>query len=305
MKFFTSLGERFREGLSRTRETLQDGFDRVFKGQELDAGTLESLEEVLLEADLGVETTEEFLEAVRDQARRGRLTDGDVRHALVAHLQDVLKGAAAPLALEARPAVLLILGVNGCGKTTTCGKLAWQLHRSGQQVLLAAADTFRAAAIDQLERWGDRVGVPVVKQGPGADPSAVAFDAVRAAQARGVDALIVDTAGRLHTKTNLMAELAKVKRVIGRQLAGAPHETLLVIDATTGQNGIAQARLFHEALTLTGVILTKLDGTAKGGIVVRIFRELGLPIKLVGTGERPDDLAPFEPNAFVAAVAGA
>jgi fused signal recognition particle receptor len=304
VKLFSAVTDRFRDTLAKTREAVQDGFDRVFKGQELEPATLEELEAILLQADLGLETTESFLEAVRDQARRGRLTEGDVRQSLAAHLRDALKAAAAPLALEARPAVLLVLGVNGSGKTTTCGKLAAQLHAAGHQVMLVAGDTFRAAAIEQLERWGARVGVPVVKQGPGADPSAVAFDAVKTAQARGADTLIVDTAGRLHTKTNLMAELQKMKRVIGRQLPGAPHETLLVLDATTGQNGIAQARLFHEALTLTGLVLTKLDGTAKGGIVVRIARELGLPIKLVGTGERPDDLAAFDPEAFVTALVG-
>ncbi len=304
MKLFSGLGEGFRQTLAKTREAVQGGLDRVLKGEELQPATLEELEEILLQADLGVETTESFIEAVRDQARRGRLTEGDVRRTLAAHIMQALDGATAPLALEARPSVLLVLGVNGSGKTTTCGKLAAQLQGQGSRVLLAAADTFRAAAIEQLERWGERVGVAVVKQGPGADPSAVAFDAVKAAQARAADVLIVDTAGRLHTKTNLMQELAKVKRVIARQLPGAPHETLLVLDATTGQNGITQARLFHEALTLTGVVLTKLDGTAKGGIVVRIARELKLPIKLVGTGERAGDLAPFDPEAFVAALVG-
>ncbi len=304
MKLFSALTDRFRETFAKTREAVQEGFDRVLTGQELDAATLEELEAILLQADLGLETSERFVEAVRDQARRGRLTDGDVRQTLATHLREALKGAAAPLALDARPAVLVVLGVNGSGKTTTCGKLAWQLHAAGHRVLLAAADTFRAAAIEQLERWGQRVGVEVVKQAPRADPSAVAFDAVKAAQARQVDVLVVDTAGRLHTKANLMAELQKVKRVIGRQLPGAPHETLLVLDATTGQNGLAQARLFHEALTLTGLVLTKLDGTAKGGIVVRIARELGLPIKLVGTGERPEDLAAFDPEAFVGALVG-
>ncbi len=302
MKLFAGLGERFRQTFAKTREVVQEGLDRALKGQELGPATLEELEEVLIRADLGLETAEAFVEAVRDQARRGRLTGDDVRETLAVKLHEALKGAAAPLALEARPAVLLVLGVNGSGKTTTCGKLAGQLKAAGRQVLLAAADTFRAAAIEQLERWGERVGVDVVKQGPGADPSAVAFDAVKAAQARRADVLIVDTAGRLHTKSNLMSELGKVKRVIGRQLAGAPHETLLVLDATTGQNGIAQARLFHEALTLSGLVLTKLDGTAKGGIVVRIARELALPIKLVGTGERPEDLAPFDPDAFVTAL---
>jgi fused signal recognition particle receptor len=304
VKLFAGLGERLQQTLAKTREAVQQGLDRVLKGQELQPATLEELEEVLLQADLGVETTEGFIEAVRDQARRGRLTDGDVRRTLAAHIREALAGASAPLALEARPSVLLVLGVNGSGKTTTCGKLAAQLQGQGSRVLLAAADTFRAAAIEQLERWGERAGVAVVKQGPGADPSAVAFDAVKAAQARAADVLIVDTAGRLHTKANLMQELGKVKRVIARQLPGAPHETLLVLDATTGQNGITQARLFHDALTLTGLVLTKLDGTAKGGIVVRIARELKLPIKLVGTGERTQDLAPFDPEAFVAALVG-
>jgi fused signal recognition particle receptor len=304
VKLFSGLADRFRQTLEKTREAVQEGLDRVLKGRELGPLTLDELEAVLLQADLGIETTEAVTEAIRDQARRGRLGGADVRQELAAHLREALKGAAAPLALEARPSVLLVLGVNGSGKTTTCGKLAARLQADNRRVLLAAGDTFRAAAIEQLERWGERVGVPVVKQGPGADPSAVAFDAVKAAQARDADVLIVDTAGRLHTKTNLMQELSKVKRIIGRQLPGAPHETLLVLDATTGQNGIAQARLFHEALTLTGLVLTKLDGTARGGIVVRITRELGLPIKLVGTGERPEDLAPFDPDAFVTALVG-
>jgi fused signal recognition particle receptor len=304
VKLFSGLADRFRQTFAKTRDAVQEGVDRVLKGRELGALTLDELESVLLQADLGIETAEAVVEAIRDQARRGRLAGADVRQALAAHLREGLKGAAAPLALESHPAVLLVLGVNGSGKTTTCGKLAARLQGDGRRVLLAAADTFRAAAIEQLERWGERVGVPVVKQGPGADPSAVAFDAVKAAQARDADVLIVDTAGRLHTKTNLMQELGKVKRVIARQLPGAPHETLLVLDATTGQNGINQARLFHEALTLTGLVLTKLDGTARGGIVVRITRELGLPIKLVGTGERPGDLAPFDPEAFVTALVG-
>jgi fused signal recognition particle receptor len=304
MRFLRSLGERVRDSLSKTREVLQDGLDRILKGEEIDPATLDDLEALLIQADLGVETSGSFVEAVRDQARRGKLGQGDVRRALAEHLADALKTAAVPLALDSRPSVLLVLGVNGSGKTTTCGKLAWQLRGAGYQVMLAAADTFRAAAIEQLERWGARAGAEVVKQGPGADPSAVAFDAVRAAQARRADVLIVDTAGRLHTKGNLMAELVKVKRVIGRQLPQAPHETLLVLDACTGQNGVAQARLFHEALGLTGVVLTKLDGTAKGGIMVRIVREVGVPIKLVGTGEKPDDLGPFEPDVFVSGLVG-
>jgi fused signal recognition particle receptor len=304
MALLQSIGERVRLSLARTRQVLQDGLERLLQGEEIDAATLDDLEALLLQADLGIETTEAFVEAVRVQARRGKLSHQDVREALADHLRDALKAAAAPLVLDEKPSVVLLLGVNGSGKTTTCGKLAWQLRQSGRRVVLAAADTFRAAAIEQLERWGERVGADVVKQGPGADPSAVAFDAVRSAQARHADVLIVDTAGRLHTKANLMAELAKVKRVVARQLPGAPHEVLLVVDATTGQNGITQARLFHEALSLSGVVLTKLDGTAKGGIVVRIVRELGVPIKLVGTGERPDDLGVFEADAFASALAG-
>jgi fused signal recognition particle receptor len=305
VKFLSGLRERLRDGLGKTRATFEEGFARIFHGQELEPGTVEDLEALLLQADLGLETAEGFVERVRAQARAGRLTDTDARRALADHLRETLAGAGAPLALDARPAVVLVVGVNGSGKTTTCGKLAWRLRQEGREVLLAAGDTFRAAAIEQLERWGGRADVPVVSQGSGADPSAVAFDAVKAAQARGSEILIVDTAGRLHTKTNLMAELAKVKRVIGRQCVGAPHEVLLVLDATTGQNGIAQARVFHEGLGLTGLVLTKLDGTAKGGIVIRIYRELGIPIKLVATGERPEDLAAFEPDAYVDALVGA
>ena len=305
MKFLSGLTERLRDGLGKTRAAFEDGFARIFQGQELQGDTVEDLEALLLQADLGLDTTEAFVERVREQARRGRLTSGDARGALAEHLREALAGAGAPLNLDARPAVVLVVGVNGSGKTTTCGKLAWRLRQEGHTVILGAGDTFRAAAIEQLERWGERIGVPVVSQGPGADPSAVAFDAVKAAQARGSEILIVDTAGRLHTKSNLMAELAKVKRVIGRQCAGAPHEVLLVLDATTGQNGITQARVFHEGLGLTGLVLTKLDGTAKGGIVIRIYRELGVPIKLVATGEKPDDLATFDPEAYVDALVGA
>jgi fused signal recognition particle receptor len=217
-------------------------------------------------------------------------------------LLDTLTPAAQPLSLDAHPSILLMLGVNGAGKTTTAAKLAASLKADGRDVLLAAADTFRAAAIEQLETWGGRIGVEVIRQGTGSDPAAVVFDAVKAALARRADALIVDTAGRLHTKTNLMDELAKLKRVMERQCPGAPHESLMVLDAPTGQNGFAQAQMFHETIGLTGVCLTKLDGTAKGGIVVRIVRELKLPIKLVGVGERIEDLKAFDPAAFVDAL---
>ncbi|HEU5319178.1 MAG TPA: signal recognition particle-docking protein FtsY, partial [Methylomirabilota bacterium] len=217
-------------------------------------------------------------------------------------LLDTLAPASASLDLDHRPSIVLVLGVNGSGKTTTCAKLAAAMKADGKQVLLAAADTFRAAAIEQLEAWGARIGVDVVRQAAGSDPAAVVFDAVKAAMARGADALIVDTAGRLHTKSNLVEELGKLKRVIERQVPGAPHESLMVLDAPTGQNGFAQARVFHGAVGLTGVALTKLDGTARGGIVVRIVRELKLPVKLIGVGERVEDLQPFDAARFVDAL---
>jgi fused signal recognition particle receptor len=217
-------------------------------------------------------------------------------------LLDILTPASQDLDLAHQPAVVVMLGVNGSGKTTTCAKIAASLKGEGQQVLLAAADTFRAAAIEQLVTWADRVGVEVIHQAAGSDPAAVVFDAVKAATARGMDALVIDTAGRLHTKSNLMDELAKLIRVVSRQLPGAPHEKLMVLDATTGQNGFAQARMFHEAIGLTGVCLTKLDGTAKGGIVVRIVRELKLPVKIIGVGEKVEDLQPFDAVRFVDAL---
>jgi fused signal recognition particle receptor len=237
---------------------------------------------------------------LRSEAKRtGALTSQDVRALLRRLLEEALAGSAASLELIAKPSVILMLGVNGAGKTTSTGKLAASLRRSGKSVLLAAADTFRAAAVEQLEEWGRRAEVDVIRQATGADPAAVVFDAVKAATARGVDVLLVDTAGRLHTKSNLMDELSKLRKVVSRQLPGAPHENLMVLEAPTGQNGIQQAKLFHEAVGLTGLVLTKLDGTAKGGIVVRIYRELGVPIKLVGVGEQIEDLQPFDPKIFV------
>ena len=302
MKFLSALTDRLRQSLERSRNFLSDGLSAVLSlGHPLDEGLLEALEELLISADLGADIAREFVGLVREEARHGRVsTPEDVRSALRRFLEETLTGAVSSLSLDQRPSVILVLGVNGSGKTTTCAKLAAALKGAGRSVVLAAADTFRAAAIDQLEAWAQRVGVEVIRQAPGSDPAAVVFDAVKAATARGVDALIVDTAGRLHTKSNLMEELAKLKRVVGRQLPGAPHESLMVLDATTGQNGLAQAKTFHAGVGLTGLILTKLDGTAKGGIVVRIHRELGLPVKLVGTGERLEDLQPFDPKAFVA-----
>jgi fused signal recognition particle receptor len=304
VSLFRSLGSRVREGLRRTRELMDDGLDALLAvGRPIDDALLDELEEMLIAADLGAAAAAEFVARVRDEAKRGRAVTGqDVRALLRGYLIETLATAAAPLELGARPSVVLMLGVNGAGKTTSTGKLAASLKAGGRTVMLAAADTFRAAAIEQLEEWGRRAGVDVIRQAAGADPSAVVFDAVKAAHARGVDALLVDTAGRLHTKTNLMDELAKLKKVLSRQLPGAPHESLMVLDAPTGQNGLQQAKMFHDAIGLTGLVLTKLDGTAKGGIVVRIHQELGVPIKLVGVGERIEDLQPFEPKAFVDAL---
>ena len=304
MSFFTSLADRVRNGLQRTRERLDDGLDALLAvGRPVDDALLDELEETLIAADLGAATAAEFVRRVREDVKRGRtVSSSDVRALLRRFLEETLADAAAPLSLESHPSVIFMLGVNGAGKTTSAGKLAAALKRQGKGVMLAAADTFRAAAIEQLEEWGRRAGVEVIRQAAGADPSAVVFDAVKAAHARSVDVLLVDTAGRLHTKSNLMDELVKLKKVVSRQLPGAPHECLMVIEAPTGQNGLAQARMFHEAVGLTGLVLTKLDGTAKGGIVVRIYQELGLPIKLVGMGETIEDLQPFEPKAFVSAL---
>lgn len=304
MKVLAALADRVKLSLERSRNRLSSRLNAVLRlARPLDELLFEELEELLVSADLGSLTAREFVLRLREDVRRGHLTaPEDVRSELKRFLEELLTTAVSPLALDQRPAVILVLGVNGSGKTTTCGKLAAALKGAGKSVALAAADTFRAAAIDQLLAWGERVGAEVIHQAPGSDPSAVVFDAVKAVTARGVDVLIVDTAGRLHTKSNLLEELAKVKRVVGRQLPGAPHESLMVLDATTGQNGMAQARTFHQEVGLTGLVLTKLDGTAKGGIVVPIHRELALPIKLVGTGERVDDLQPFDPKVFVSAL---
>ncbi len=291
---------RFREGLARTRETLSARLDGLL-GRELDPAYYDEVEEVLLQADLGVATTEAVIARLREQARAGVRTPDAARAALREILVAAL-GAPVPLVLEPRPAVILLLGVNGAGKTTTIGKLAHRLRGDGRKVLLAAADTFRAAAADQLEIWADRAGAELVRHREGADPAAVVYDAAQAARARHTDVLIVDTAGRLHTKVNLIEELKKMDRVVRRELPEAPVEALLVIDATTGQNGLAQAREFKAAVALTGVVLTKLDGTARGGIVVPITQELGVPVKLIGLGEGVDDLEPFDPGAFVDAL---
>jgi len=303
VSFLSGLANRVREGLRRTREFMDDGLDAILAvGRPVDDQLLDELEDALIASDLGAETAAAFVARVRDEAKGRSVSSQDVRALLRRFLEETLEGAAAPLALDARPTVVLVLGVNGAGKTTSVGKLAALLRASGKSVLLAAADTFRAAAIEQLEEWGRRAGADVIRQAPGADPAAVVFDAVKAAHARAADVLLVDTAGRLHTKSNLMDELMKLKRVVARQMPGAPQECLMVLDAPTGQNGLQQARLFHDAVGLTGLVLTKLDGTAKGGIAVRIYQELRLPIKFVGVGERIEDLQPFDPKAFVEAL---
>jgi fused signal recognition particle receptor len=301
MGFLGDLSDRLRQGLDRSRQAMSRGLDGLLAvGRPVDEVMLEELEELLVSSDLGAGEAADFVSRVRAEAKRtGALSGQDVRALLRRFLEETLVGAAAPLNLDGAPSVILMLGVNGAGKTTSTGKLAAALRASGKSVLLAAADTFRAAAVEQLEEWGRRAGAEVIRQGTGADPAAVVFDAMKAATARGVDVLLVDTAGRLHTKSNLMDELVKLKKVVSRQASGAPHECLMVLEAATGQNAVTQAKLFHEAIGLTGLVLTKLDGTAKGGIVVRIYRELGVPIKLIGVGEQVDDLQPFDPKTFV------
>lgn len=300
-----SLLERLKSGIQKTRAGLVARLEEALAGRkEIDAAVLEELEATLLAADIGVRTTTEILERVRQQVDRRLLADAsELRQLIREHLIEVLRATERPLTrVSEPPAVILVVGVNGTGKTTTIGKLAHLFRSEGRSVLLCAADTFRAAAIEQLEIWGRRVGCEVIRQKPGADPSAVLFDAIQAARARGVDYLIADTAGRLHTKSNLMAELEKMRRTAARLVAGAPHETLLVMDATTGQNGIEQARRFTSTAGVTGIVLTKMDGTAKGGVVIPIARELALPIRYLGVGEKPEDLVPFEAEAFVASL---
>jgi fused signal recognition particle receptor len=304
VKFLASFGERLKSGLSRSREFLAAELSSTLgPDRPIDDALYAELEDLLVAADLGAAIAIDFVNRAKEEVMFGTVTRADqLRPLFRRFLTEHLVPGAQPLELVHRPTVILMLGVNGAGKTTTCAKIAAAFKGEGKSVLLAAADTFRAAAIEQLEAWGARTGVEVIRQAAGSDPAAVVFDAVKATLARAADALIIDTAGRLHTKTNLMSELVKLKRVIERQLPGAPHESLLVLDAPTGQNGFAQARQFHEAIGLTGLVLTKLDGTAKGGIVVRIVRELKLPIKAIGVGERLDDLQPFEPARFVDAL---
>jgi fused signal recognition particle receptor len=298
------LWGRLRAGLARTQERLSERLGSLLDlPATLDAQTLEELEEALIAADLGVPTTRRLLERLRERVRRSDLgTDGRLRRMLTEEVERILAEAPAPPADPGGPAVILVVGVNGAGKTTSIAKLARRELGAGRRVLLAAADTFRAAAIEQLALWGERLGVEVIRQSAGSDPAAVVFDAIQAARARRVDRLIVDTAGRLHTKEHLMAELAKIRRVVDREAAGWSVRTLLVLDATTGQNALPQARAFLAAAEVDGVVLSKLDGTAKGGMVVAVARELSLPVLFLGVGEGPEDLVPFDPAEFAAAL---
>ncbi|MFP7755244.1 signal recognition particle-docking protein FtsY [Thermodesulfobacteriota bacterium B35] len=302
-----SMFRRLQERLGKTRDSLVHRLDSLFLGKkEIDEQLLDDLEEILITADLGVGTTMELLDAARRSVRRRELSDPQaLRKVLQDRILAFLQESDQPAELvmpEEGPFVIMVVGVNGVGKTTSIGKIAAKFVRSGQSVLLVAGDTFRAAAIDQLRIWGDRVGVEVVAGEQGADPSSVVFDGVARAVADNYDVVLIDTAGRLHTSVNLMEELKKIRRVIGKKLAGAPHEVMLVLDATTGQNGISQAKLFHEAVGVTGLTLTKLDGTAKGGIVVNVCRELGIPVRFIGIGEHVDDLRDFSPEEFVDAL---
>jgi len=289
---------RFKESLSKSRQTMQQHLSAIVFDK-IDADLWERLEETLIFADCGVNSTVTIVEQMEQAANEGKIVGKDQFYS---HLEecivDMFAGGDYRIDVSHEPSVILMVGVNGTGKTTTIGKVAWHLQREGKSVLLAAADTFRAAAIEQLQEWGKRVGCPVIAQEHGSDPGAVVFDALSAARSRGTDVVIIDTAGRLHTQVPLMEELKKIRRVVAKQIPDGPHETLLTIDATTGQNGLIQARLFGEAVEVTGAVLTKLDGTAKGGIAVAISHELGLPIKLVGVGEQLEDLRPFDPTDF-------
>ncbi len=299
---------RLRQGLTRSRQALSAELSASFTDQ-IDESTWERLEEALILADVGAKTTAEVVQRLEDEAASGELSGGG---ALRERLIEVLAEVASPQGYEGsridvseRPAVLMIVGVNGTGKTTTIGKIAWHLQQElDLKVIVGAADTYRAAAVEQLTEWAERAGSEIVRGSEGGDPGAVAFDAVAAAQARGADVVICDTAGRLHTHGNLMEELSKVRRVIGKQIAGAPHETLVVIDATTGQNGVRQAEEFARAVEVTGAVLTKLDGSAKGGVALAIASELGIPVKLIGIGESLEDLRPFDAEQFARALLG-
>ncbi|KJS01621.1 MAG: signal peptide protein [Peptococcaceae bacterium BRH_c4a] len=295
---------RLKESLTRTRQGFVEKIDSLITGSKnIDEDFYEELEEILIQADVGSDTALDLVKDLRRMVKDRKVSDtSDLRPILMELMSNVLGQDHSPLAAEGNPTVILVVGVNGVGKTTTIGKLAYNLKQEGKKVILAAGDTFRAAAIDQLEIWGNRAGVDVIKHKEGSDPAAVVFDALQASRARSADVLVVDTAGRLHTKSNLMEELKKVGRVLARECPGAPHEVLLILDATTGQNAINQARIFGEATGVTGIVLTKLDGTAKGGVVIGIKQALDIPVKFIGIGEAIGDLRPFDSGEFVEAL---
>ncbi|HET8676940.1 MAG TPA: signal recognition particle-docking protein FtsY [Blastocatellia bacterium] len=308
----TDFVDKFKQAVASTRENLAERIESVVGGRrEIDAQVLDELEEALIGADIGVQTSLEIIEKARQQVARKQLNDVDeLKRLIKSELREILDAAErnrkrgtvaseTEVPLDIKPYMVMIVGVNGVGKTTTIGKLAHRIKSEGNEVLICAADTFRAAANDQLAIWAERSGVPLVQQKPGTDPSAVLFDSITSARARNADVLIIDTAGRLHTKLNLMQELEKMRRIAGREIERAPHEVLLIIDAVTGQNGLEQARQFTRAVPVTGLVLTKLDGTAKGGIVIAIAKELGIPIRYVGVGEKMNDLIEFSPEAYI------
>ena len=299
MAFF----EKLKNGLSKTKQSVMGRVDSVLRNfVSIDDDLMDELEEILITSDMGMDTVESVMDALREAIKDNRAKDpGDIRTLLKELLRAEI-GDGAPLDLSTKPSVVLVIGVNGVGKTTTIGKLAARLRAEGKSVILAAADTFRAAAIDQLAVWAERADVPLIRQSESSDPAAVGFDAAAAAKKRGADVLLVDTAGRLHNKKNLMDELAKIDRVLSRELPDAARETLLVLDATTGQNALQQAKEFMTAAKISGLVLTKLDGTAKGGAVFSIKKMLGIPVKFIGVGEQVDDMQPFDPDAFVDAL---
>ena len=294
---------KLREGLGKTRDALMGGIESVLRSfVKVDEDFLDELEEILITSDVGVGAAEEIIDELREKIKDDRLKTREDTMAALREIISGMIGEGEPLHLDTKPSVILVIGVNGAGKTTSVGKIAARLRSEGKKVVVAAADTFRAAAIDQLAVWCDRAGVDLIKQSEGSDPAAVVFDAANYARVKGADVLIIDTAGRLHNKKNLMNELAKINRVIDRELPGVSRENLLVLDATTGQNAISQAKEFGEAADITGLVLNKLDGTAKGGIVLSIRRELGLPVKFIGVGEKIDDMQPFDSAEFIDAL---
>ncbi len=305
MEVNLGLFEKLKQGLSKTRKALIENTEALFLGRTVDENLLEELEELLIMADVGPQAATSITSALREKVKKGKIPNTlELKSALKEEIKKILKQGHKIICAGEKPYVILTVGVNGVGKTTTIGKLARRFTDNGFTVTLAAADTFRAAAIEQLDIWSQRAGAQIVKHRSGADSAAVAFDAVASAKAKNIDTVIIDTAGRLHTKTNLMEELKKIRRVVSKEMPSAPHEVLLVIDATSGQNAINQARIFNEAVGVTGIALTKLDGTAKGGIVLAINKELGIPVKLIGVGEGVEDLQDFNAEEFVEALFG-